>query len=309
MTEIDTITDANGAPTGGQKAHHRATLLHYIEYIAYLAIRTIIRALPFNVASDLMAWFWRMIAPRIYRHERALKHLKRAYPELDDHAREAIAIRMWGHLGRTMAESFLIDRIAENTDLFEFDIPADVKELIDTRRPMILAALHLGNWELPAVAMRMMGVEIAGVYQRIANPLVDRAVRETRAPFYPLGILEKGQGAGKILMRLIRQGKSVGIVSDLRDSRGLGVEFFGQTAKSNSFPALLATIHSAPIVAIQCVRLKPDRFQIVMRTIRIGDFADRDDQVLKLTAALQAQFEAWIRSHPDQWMWAHRRWG
>ena len=37
--------------------------------------------------------------------------------------------------------------------------------------------------------------------------------------------------------------------------------------------------------------------------------SDRDADIVQGTANLAAAFEASIRKHPEQWMWAHRRWG
>lgn len=286
----------------------RVSLWHRVEYMGYLVLRLFLRAVPLKFASALMSWFWLIIAPRIYRHERALKHLKLAYPDKSREECVDIAHAMWRNLGRTMAESFLIDRIATRRDLFEFHISTEVRAMIDHKQSMIFATLHLGNWELPAVALQMLGIEIAGVYRHIDNPLVDEAVKRTRAPYYPHGILEKGQGAGNVLMRLVRQGKSVGIVSDLRDRRGIKVPFFGLPAKSTSFPAMLTTFQNSPLVAIQCVRLNPAKFKIEMSLIPRPEAHDRDAVIFGMTAALQAKFEHWIRRNPDQWMWAHRRW-
>ncbi len=36
--------------------------------------------------------------------------------------------------------------------------------------------------------------------------------------------------------------------------------------------------------------------------------ANQADDVRTITAAMQAQFEAWIRENPEQWMWGNRRW-
>jgi KDO2-lipid IV(A) lauroyltransferase len=32
------------------------------------------------------------------------------------------------------------------------------------------------------------------------------------------------------------------------------------------------------------------------------------DDIKSITAAMQAEFEAWIRETPEQWMWSNRRW-
>lgn len=279
-----------------------------LEYAGYVLVRLLIRSIPFRVASDLSARLWQLIAPRLHRHERALKHLRLAYPDMPASECEAVILRMWGNLGRTMAESFVIDRIASSSSMIEVSIPDDVQRFIDEKRPLILTSLHLGNWELSAVAATMRGIELAGLYQRILNPLVDQAVTQSRAPFYKAGLLSKGHDTVKTFMRLIRDGTSVGIVSDVRDKRGIPVEFFGREAPTSPFPAMLSVLYNAPIIAAQCVRVAPDQFHVSVEHVSAPDGNSRDETIRNRTVALHAVFERWIRANPDQWMWAHRRW-
>ena len=50
------------------------------------------------------------------------------------------------------------------------------------------------------------------------------------------------------------------------------------------------------------------RFVIRAQRIEIPHTDDPAADALAGTVALQAQFEAFIRQAPEQWMWAHRKW-
>ncbi|MDX2264497.1 MAG: hypothetical protein NW215_05965 [Hyphomicrobiales bacterium] len=44
-----------------------------------------------------------------------------------------------------------------------------------------------------------------------------------------------------------------------------------------------------------------------MRELKVP-WTDDPDADIRAAAAMQAQFEAWIREAPEQWMWSNRRW-
>jgi len=57
------------------------------------------------------------------------------------------------------------------------------------------------------------------------------------------------------------------------------------------------------------VRLPGVRFRIALTQIDVPSTDDRQADIAAATAALHACFEDFIRRNPEQWMWAHRRWG
>jgi KDO2-lipid IV(A) lauroyltransferase len=247
------------------------------------------------------------VMPLTSRHRRALDNLALAFPEKTAEERERIARAMWMHLGRVTGEAFQIDRLM--ADDARVELPRDFERFRELgREGAISAALHLGNWEIAGVLPRRAGLPLAGVYQALHNPLVERYLKDMRAPAYPAGLYAKGPDLGRTVIRLARNGAGVGIVADLREMRGVGVLFFGQPAFATPLPAMLARASGRPIIAGAVIRTQGVRFRAVLEHVPVPRTDDRQRDVEEATQALHAVFERWIREAPEQWMWTHRKW-
>jgi Kdo2-lipid IVA lauroyltransferase/acyltransferase len=290
----------------------KISLRYRLEFWAFRATAACIGALPLETASTLSGKLWRYIAPFLKRHRRALAHLALAFPEKTPAEHRAIARDMWENLGRVYAESFHLEEIAE-TERVHFDQHPPPQEVLPLDMCFIACAPHLGNWEVGAAALLRIGGNPAGIYQRIKNPLVNDAVLAMRAPSYPGGLFAKKANAGKQTFRHLKAGGALVTMADLRDHAGPAVPFFGYDAQSTPFPAMAARSLGVPLFACMMARTPRDgrnvEFTVTLRQIDVPHTADREADARIATAALQAAFEGFVRQHPGQWMWAHRRWG
>jgi KDO2-lipid IV(A) lauroyltransferase len=213
---------------------------------------------------------------------------------------------MWENLGRTFGESFhLKEIVAQKRVRFE---PMEQLDDIIRGGPCVVCGLHLGNWELVAYASKLMGARFTGVYQRLSNPLVDEETHKLRAFLYDGGLLPKTPVTARALMKTAKGGGYPAFLADLRDDNGTAVPFFGAPALSTVFPALLARKTGLPLYAGAAFREPKVRFVIRAARVEIPHTADHAADAIAGTAALQAQFETFIRQAPEQWMWAHRKW-
>ncbi len=280
-------------------------LRYRLEFAGFRIVQGAARVLPLEVASKASGFAWRLIAPHLYRQERVMRNLALAYPGMTDAERETLAAKMWENLGRTFGESFHLEKIASDGRV-TFESEEELSEI--ARSPCVVCGLHLGNWELVAYAGKRIGVPFTGVFQRISNPYVDAETHKMRAFLYEGGLLPKTPVTARRLLKAARSGGYPAFLADLRDDRGASVPFFGHPARSNVFPALLARTTGLPLYAGAAYRLPDVRFQIKAVRIPIPETDDREADAVAATAALQAQFEAFIREAPEQWMWAHRKW-
>ncbi|THD43206.1 MAG: lauroyl acyltransferase [Bradyrhizobium sp.] len=277
-----------------------------IEYGVFRLVAALAAALPLEVASSLSGRLWRLIAPRLSRHRRALDNLALAFPDMSLAERQRVALAMWDNLGRTFAEFVHMKQImAEQRVTLE---PLDKFEAVAKGPPFIVCTLHLGNWELASQAALHFGLPLAGVYQKLTNPLVNRWTYEQRRSAYPGGLFDKSPATSRALVKLVKSGGYAAFVADLREGRGIQVPFFGRPARSNPFPAALARMTGMPLYAVCVTRTKGAHFVMSIEPVAVPTSGDRDADVLAATAALQARFEAFVRQAPEQWMWAHRRW-
>jgi KDO2-lipid IV(A) lauroyltransferase len=99
------------------------------------------------------------------------------------------------------------------------------------------------------------------------------------------------------------------LVDQSRRSEGLEVRFMGRRVTTTPAVAMLAMRHGSPVLPIFCVR-GPDgglRIQAepAVAIERTGNLR-RDLQVS--TQRVTDAIEHAVCSHPEQWLWAHKRW-
>lgn len=285
----------------------KSSLQHRLEFAAARLVTALFRAMPPAAASTVMGKAWRFLAPWSHRHRRALEHLALALPELPERERRRIAVDMWENLGRVAGEAMHVDRLIGERGLVRF--PGDFDAFAArARNGGVFATLHLGNWELAAIGPAAAGLSLAGVYQPIQNPLVEKYLKSFRQHAFPAGLFAKGASTGRRLVALAKGGGAIGCVADVRERRGISVTFFGQPAFATPLPAMLARLAGVPLVAGCMVRTKGMRFEYRIREIEVPRTEDRSADIHAATQALHDVFEEWIREAPEQWMWAHRKW-
>ena len=86
-------------------------------------------------------------------------------------------------------------------------------------------------------------------------------------------------------------------------------EFFGRRCKATPIIARLAQHFDCPIHGTRVIRLPDHRFRAEL-TEQVAPVRDRDGRidVQATTQAITTIIEGWVREHPEQWLWLHRRW-
>lgn len=283
-----------------------------LEYVLLRAIVLFVRAMPLTMATAVSASTWRFIAPKTRRHRRALRNLAKAMPEKSPAEREAIALGMWDNLGRVMAETILLDRLLKDPSRFEFENPSFISRYRNKMGPIVIAAPHMGNWEIAVLPAHAIDARPAGVYRLVENPYVDRYLRDKRSVLYPSGLFASKSNKGlATIMRInahLRAGGMLVMLADLMDF-GFQVPFFGHMMWATKAPAWLARHGGTRLGVGRCIRIGTEsRFRIAFKELKVPRTDNPEEDIRAITAAIYREFEAWIREHPEQWMWSNKRW-
>jgi KDO2-lipid IV(A) lauroyltransferase len=92
-------------------------------------------------------------------------------------------------------------------------------------------------------------------------------------------------------------------------TRGVDVTFFGQVTRANPLIARLARQIECPIHGTRVIRLPGNRFRAdVTEAIPAVRGADGRIDIGGTMQTITSVIEGWIREHPEQWLWVHRRW-
>jgi len=87
------------------------------------------------------------------------------------------------------------------------------------------------------------------------------------------------------------------------------IPFFGIPAYTHTTPARLHLAAKVPLCFGYCVRIEYGKFHLHMDPpIQYKPTGDKQADIRAILEMLNRCLEGAIRKHPDQYLWAHRRW-
>jgi KDO2-lipid IV(A) lauroyltransferase len=280
------------------------------------AVFAALRLLGPDRASAMGGWLGRSFGPILPQSRIGLDNIRHAFPDRTDAEHRRILREAWDNLGRTACEYVHMDAIwdfdPEHPSQGRIQAPPEIIErflaLRDDGAPALIFAAHLANWELPAIAAAKHGLGAAVLFRTPNNRRIAADIVALRAgsmgEMIPAGIT-----APLRMVTALERGKHVGMLVDQRFGRGPKVPFLGRPAAANPLLAQLARRFDCPVHGVRAIRLEGARFRLdVTPRIDLPRDAEGQIDVDAATAAMNAVIEGWIREHPGQWLWMHRRW-
>ncbi|MBR0654387.1 lipid A biosynthesis lauroyl acyltransferase [Plastoroseomonas arctica] len=277
----------------------------------------LMRVLGSRGAPAIGAFLTRTLGPLTSYNRIARDNIAASFPDRDEAWCRAVLREAWDNLGRTTCEYVHMETIwdydpdAPSPDgriLIAPEVAARFLELAGDGKPALIFAAHLANWELPMIAAAKCGLPAAALYRTPNIRAVAREILALRKN--SMGeLIPAGPFAPLRMASALERGLHVGMLIDQRFGRGPRITFLGREAAANPLIAQLARRFDCPVHGARAIRLPNGRFRL-----DLTDALDLPRDVEGLvdvpgaTAAMNQVVEGWIREHPGQWLWMHRKW-
>lgn len=169
---------------------------------------------------------------------------------------------------------------------------------------------HMSAWELAPVAHALYGHPLHFLVRPVANSRVDELINRYRCLSGNRPV-EKNRSA-RTMLKVLATGGTVGILSDHNTSvdEGVFVPFFGVAASTTSGIARIALCMDAAVVpGFLYWDEKERKYRLQFGpAVALARTDDEEADVVENTARFTRIIEDYVRAHPDQWLWIHKRW-
>jgi lipopolysaccharide heptosyltransferase II len=276
-------------------------------YLLYSAILAVFRILPATVCARIGQCIGVLAYVGLPKYRRiAARNLRIAFPDMPKTERRSLLRRHFLTLAENLAGSLKVATLPHEKLMACTTIEGmeHAQEQLAQGRGCIWVICHLGNWELLSQLWPpLFKTSQSTIYQRLSNPHIDAAVRESRARL-GLTLFERKEGFQGAI-QLLRQGGGVGVLVDQHaGDAGVWCPFFRRLASTTSLPAMMALRSGAALLPIGVFSNGPGKWRIVVRKAIVPESRDP----AQLTAQINLNVQALIESQPADWFWVHNRW-
>ena len=183
-----------------------------------------------------------------------------------------------------------------------------IDKALEKKRGLIVVCGHCGNWDFMSIAQALLGYNAHIITRRAKNKSIDmywQKIREEKG----VRFLQDRNSIFSIL-KVLKKNEPICIVIDqhMGGNMGVRVKFFNRPASTMRAVALLARKTNCPVLPIYSWREERTHYFKVYPEIELVNGENDEETIVLTTQKYNDSLEKFIRKHPEQWLWIHRRW-
>mgnify|MGYP001459546833 FL=1 len=281
---------------------------YFLQFLGIISLFIVFKIIGLTLSRIFSGYLLSLLGP-LFRSKKIIhSNLLIAFPELSEYERKKIIKNMWFNYGQILAEYMFIKDFRKNSNYSKKIIIENLEELKNVNldsKPVIFISGHFNNFELMAMQIEKLGVDLAAVYRPLNNFFLNSIMEKIRQKHICKKQVKKGVSGTKKLLEHFKNGTSIALMIDQRVSQGIRCNFFNREALTTTIPAQFVKKYQAKIIPVHIERSRNNLFKLKFQ--KAINFSD-DEDIKSITLRLNNILENMIIKNPDQWIWSHNRW-
>ena len=283
-------------------------LKYFLQFFCILFLFGVFKIVGIKFSRIISENIMVVLGPIFRSKKIIIKNLSIAFPNFNENEKKQILKDMWINYGRIFAEYMFIKNFRQGS-IGERNINIENQYILENvkkdSKPVIFISGHFNNFELMAMQIEKLGINLAAVYRPLNNKFLNPLMESIRKKYICKKQIKKGISGTKELLLNFKKGTSIALMIDQRVSEGIRVDLFNEKALTTTIPAQFIKKFGAKIIPVHIERINVEKFNITFQDpIKFS----KDSNIESITYKLNNILEEMIKKNPSQWIWSHNRW-
>ena len=280
---------------------------YFIQFILIILLYSLYKIIGLKNSRKISSRIFSILGPFFRSKITCKNNLSKAFPLSSETEKKIIIKNMWINYGKIFSEYSFMNyfRISKSNEMILIENQNYLKEIKESKNPVIFVSGHFNNFELMAMCIEEFGIDLAAIYRPLNNIFLNPLMEKIRKKNICKKQVKKGISGTREILRHFKNGSSIALMIDQRVSQGIKTNFFGHEALTTTIPAQFVKKFNAKIVPIYIERTKNNSFKL--KIYKAIEF-DKHENISSITLKLNKILEKMILKNPDQWIWTHNRW-
>ena len=279
---------------------------YFIEYIIISILFVFFELIGYQKSSNIGAKIGKVFGP-IFRSKNIIKKNLENAGIKNEISQKKIIEEMWENYGRILAEYPFLKKFKTNEfkNYITVEGQENLSDIKIKKKKAVFVSGHFNNFELMAMQLENMGIDLAAIYRPLNNFLMNKKIEKIRVNHICKKQVKKGKRGTREILKYLNQDTSIALMIDQRVSEGKKIKFFNKLALTTTIPAQIVSKYECVIIPIYIERYNKHYFKMkINKPVELT----KNDSLEFISETLNNLLEKMIMKNPSQWIWSHNRW-